>query len=101
MNKDGSLVKLPSGPADSSVAQPAETVAPEPKRRFFGIGGTTFESLAMRDFRWLFASSVSSFMAMNMQMIARVWLVLRLANDSPFAVAYITAAFAIPMLLGC
>ncbi len=93
------MVKLPSGPADSSVAQPAETVAPEPKRRFFGIGGTTFESLAMRDFRWLFASSVSSFMAMNMQMIARVWLVLRLANDSPFAVAYITAAFAIPMLL--
>ncbi|MCX8214175.1 MAG: MFS transporter, partial [SAR202 cluster bacterium] len=93
------MVKLAPGPDESSVAPPAAEFAPEPKRRFFGIGGTTFESLAMRDFRWLFASSVSSFMAMNMQMIARVWLVLRLANDSPFAVAYITAAFAIPMLL--
>jgi len=99
VNKDGSLVKLPSGPADSSVAQPAAEFAPEPNRGFFGIGGSTFESLAMRDFRWLFISSVTSFMAMNMQMITRVWLVLRLANDSPLAVVLITVSFALPMVL--
>ena len=99
MNKEGSLVKLPSGPADSSVAQPAAEFAPEPNRGFFGIGGSTFESLAMRDFRWLFISSVTSFMAMSMQMITRVWLVLRLANDSPLAVVLITVSFALPMVL--
>ena len=93
------MVKLPSGPADSSVAQPAAEFAPEPNRGFFGIGGSTFESLAMRDFRWLFISSVTSFMAMSMQMITRVWLVLRLANDSPLAVVLITVSFALPMVL--
>jgi len=35
---------------------------------------------------------------MNMQMIARVWLVLRLADDSPLAVAWVTISFALPML---
>jgi len=81
------------------VAQPAAEFAPEPNRGFFGIGGSTFESLAMRDFRWLFISSVTSFMAMSMQMITRVWLVLRLANDSPLAVVLITVSFALPMVL--
>ena len=93
------MVKLASGPADPDVAPPAAPAAPEPKSRFLGIGGSTFESLAIRDFKWLFASSVTSFMAMNMQMIARVWLVLRLSNDSPLAVAYITVSFALPMVL--
>jgi MFS family permease len=92
------LVKLASGSADTSVAPPAAPAAPEPKSRFLGIGGSTFESLAIRDFKWLFASSVTSFMAMNMQMIARVWLVLRLSNDSPLAVVFVTVSFALPMV---
>lgn len=55
--------------------------------------------MAIRDFKWLWVSSFTSFMAMNMQMIARVWLVLRLANDSPLAVAVVTVSFALPMVV--
>ncbi len=93
------MVKFASDSADTSVAPPAAPAAPEPKPRFFCIGASTFESMAIRDFRWLFASSFTSFMAMNMPMIARIWLVLRLANDSPLAVAFVTVSFALPMVL--
>ncbi len=67
-------------------------------RRFLGIGGEAFESLGIPDYRWLWMSSLGSFMGMNMQMVARVWLVLRLADDSPFAVAMVTMSFALPMM---
>ncbi len=36
-------------------------------------------------------------MAMNMGMITRSWLVLRIANDSPFALAMVMVSFAIPV----
>ncbi|MBW2609512.1 MAG: MFS transporter [Deltaproteobacteria bacterium] len=54
-------------------------------------------SLKYRDFRWLVISSFASFMAMNMQMISRGWLVLRLANDSPFALSLVMMAFSLPI----
>ena len=44
---------------------------------------------------WL--GSLGSFMAMNMQMITRGWLVLRLADDSPLALALVMMSFSIPM----
>ena len=50
------------------------------------------------DYRWMWLSSLFSMTAMNMQMIARVWLVLRLMNDSPMAVVYITMTFAVPVV---
>ena len=39
----------------------------------------------------------ASFMAMNMQMITRGWLVLRLADDSPLALTLVMMSFALPM----
>ena len=36
-------------------------------------------------------------MALGMQMMARGWLVLRLSNDSPFALSLVMIAFALPM----
>ena len=36
-------------------------------------------------------------MAMNMQMITRGWLVLRLENDSPLALVLVMVSFAAPM----
>ncbi len=57
------------------------------------------ESLQYRDFRWLWLGSFASFMAMNMQMITRGWLVLRLANDSPLALSLVMMSFAVPMTL--
>lgn len=58
---------------------------------------STFDSLQFRDFRWLFLGTFASFMAMNMQMITRGWLVLRLAHDSPLALSLVMLAFAAPV----
>ena len=58
-----------------------------------------FESLGYRDFRWMVAGSFVSFLAMNMQMITRAWLVLRLTDDSPVALAWVMASFSVPMTL--
>ena len=40
-----------------------------------------------------------SFMAMNMQMITRSWLVLRVSDDSPLALTAVTLTFALPMTI--
>ena len=50
----------------------------------------------LRDYRWLWLSTLASFMAFNMQMIARAWLVLRLREDSPLALGLVMASFALP-----
>ena len=56
-----------------------------------------FESFQYRDFRWLWLGSFANFMGLGMQMMARGWLVLRLSNDSPFALSLVMIAFALPM----
>ena len=60
-------------------------------------GSPIFETLQIRDFRWIWISSFASFMAMNMQMITRGWLVLRLQDESPLALVLVMVAFAAPM----
>ncbi len=50
-----------------------------------------------RDFRWMTVGGFVSFLAMNMQMITRGWLILRLTDDSPFALVLVMASFALPM----
>jgi predicted MFS family arabinose efflux permease len=60
---------------------------------------STLESLHFRDFRWLWLGALASFMAMNMQMIARGWLILTLTKDSPFALSLVMMAFALPMTI--
>jgi MFS family permease len=60
---------------------------------------STLESLHLSDFRWLWVGALSSFMAMNMQMIARGWLILRLSHDSPLALSLVMMAFALPMTI--
>lgn len=41
--------------------------------------------------------SLASYLGMNMEWITRGWLVLRLANDSPLALALVMVSFALPM----
>lgn len=89
------MVKLAREGGETVPAPPVETGG---ESRGLGLSASTFESLGIRDYRWLFLSSVTSFTAMNMQMIARAWLVLRLADDSPLAVAWVTISFALPMV---
>ena len=56
-----------------------------------------FHSLQYIDCRWLILGNFASFMAIGMQQLARAWLILRLTNDSPLALTFVTMAFALPM----
>ena len=47
----------------------------------------------------MWIGSLASFMALNMQMITRGWLVLRLADDSPLSLSLVMVSFAAPMTL--
>lgn len=58
-----------------------------------------FESLQFRDFRWIWLGTFASFMGMSMLIVTRGWLILRLTDDSPLALALVTMAFAAPMTL--
>ena len=55
------------------------------------------ETLAYRDFRWVFLGSFASFMAMNMHMITQSWLVVELMNDSPLALSLSIVSFTAPI----
>ena len=85
--------------AQSTIRAPASTAAerqPFAKRlRQSPIA----EILAIPDFRWIWLGSFASFTAMNMQMITRGWLVLRLENDSPSALTWAMVSFAAPMAI--
>jgi len=56
-----------------------------------------FQSFQYRDYRWLWFGTIFSFMAIGMQQITRGWLVLRLTNDSPFALSLVMMSFALPL----
>ncbi|MBN1847561.1 MAG: MFS transporter [Deltaproteobacteria bacterium] len=55
------------------------------------------QSFRYRDFRWLWLGSFASFTAVSMQQITRGWLVLKLTNDSPFALSLVMMSFAFPL----
>jgi MFS family permease len=57
-----------------------------------------FASLVSRDYRLLWIGSLGSSFAMNMQIIARGWLVYAM-TESPMKLAWVTMAFAIPMVV--
>ena len=56
-----------------------------------------FHSFQYRDFRWLWLGTATSFMALTMQQITRGWLILRLTDDSPFALSLVMVSFALPL----
>ena len=83
---------------DQRTLTTAEPTAPEEKPSLLSPARyPMFTSLAYRDFRWMFAGSFVSFMAMNMQMITRGWLILRLTDDSPLALVAVMVSFSLPM----
>ena len=56
-----------------------------------------FESFKYRNYKWLMCGTLLSFLSVAMQIICRSWLILRLSSDSPFALALVTMAFALPL----
>ncbi len=55
-------------------------------------------ALAVRNFLWLWIGSLGSSFAMNMQIIARGWLVFEL-TESPMDLAWVTMSFMVPTVL--
>ncbi|MCJ7593175.1 MAG: MFS transporter [Desulfobacterales bacterium] len=83
----------------SAPEQSSKTPSSGDKAFFTSLGRLQiFDSLQFHDFRWLWLGTFASFMAMNMQMITRGWLVLGMADDSPFALSLVMMSFALPML---
>ena len=60
---------------------------------------TTFAALAERDFAWYFAGNLAFFMATQMQFVIRGYLTFELTGSAA-AIGWVTAASALPMLLG-
>ena len=56
-------------------------------------------TLRFKDFRWLWIGSFGSFLAMNIQMITRSWLALKLTDNNPLLLATVMASFALPMTI--
>jgi len=55
-------------------------------------------SLKIPSFRWLWFGNFFSFNSMQMQMVARGWLVYAM-SDSPMALGFVSAGFGLPMLV--
>jgi MFS family permease len=71
----------PAGPQNNSYIYMFKALAP----------------LKYIDCRWLMLANFTSFMAIGMQQLTRGWLILRLTNDSPLALSFVTMSFALPM----
>ena len=98
MAQEAIRARIAASPAAPATTPPAP--APARRRRANSIlASPIFETLQIRDFRWIWIGSFISFMAMNMQMITRGWLVLRLENDSPLALVLVMVSFAAPMTI--
>ena len=90
-------VTAPPPPSNTTQAQPVAARRGNNRRVNSILASPIFETLQIPDFRWIWIGSFISFMAMNMQMITRGWLVLRLENDSPLALVLVMVSFAAPM----
>ncbi|MDH3645076.1 MAG: MFS transporter, partial [Gammaproteobacteria bacterium] len=58
----------------------------------------TFSSLVNRDFRYLWFGSMAAAFAMQMQMVARGWLIYDM-TQSPIQLAWVMMSFSLPMIL--
>ena len=57
----------------------------------------TFASLLIRDYRWLWLSSMAGFMAMQMQMVARGYLIIYELEGSAMDLVWVMVSMALPM----
>ncbi|MEE9198319.1 MAG: MFS transporter [Dehalococcoidia bacterium] len=59
----------------------------------------TFDSLRERNFRWFWLGMLGSFAAMQMQILARGWLVVDTLHGSELDLGIVASSFALPVLL--
>ena len=82
---------------DSPSSQPDKKANLSNRLKNFIYGFNALTPLQYVDCRWLMLANFVSFMAIGMQQLTRAWLILRLTNDSPLALTFVTMAFALPM----
>jgi MFS transporter, DHA1 family, staphyloferrin A biosynthesis exporter len=63
-----------------------------------GSDNSMFSSLKVRDFRYLWSGTLASSFAMNIQFVARGWLVFEMTR-SAFMLSWVMLAFALPQVL--
>lgn len=63
-----------------------------------GFRLAAFSSLRIRSFRWLWFGNFFAFNSMQMQMVARGWLVYAM-TDSPMALGIVGAGFGLPLII--
>ncbi len=61
------------------------------------LGSGIFDSLGIRDYRWLWISNLFSFAAMQMNFMTRGWLAFEITH-SPLALAVVTGSWGIPVV---
>ncbi|MBI3953704.1 MAG: MFS transporter [Chloroflexi bacterium] len=61
------------------------------------LGAAIFDSLAIRNYRWLWISNLFSFAAMQMNFMTRGWLAYEITH-SPLALALVTGAWGVPVV---
>ena len=101
----------PEVPASGAEAGDQKTMAGRPKMgpggpaMGMGPGGpgpgfklAALSSLKIPSFRWLWFGNFFSFNSMQMQMVARGWLVYTM-SDSPMALGLVSAGFGLPMII--
>ena len=79
-----------------SDASPESRAEPKPST-LSGRKGM-FQALAIRDFRLLWVSSIAASFAMQMQMVARGWLIYDM-TESPMALTWVMLSFMLPSLI--
>lgn len=75
------------------LGQPALDVTTSEQARI-----TTFTSMRNRNYRWFWLSTLGFFGGLQMQIVARGWLVYEMTG-SPLALGMVSAAFGVPLLL--
>ena len=80
-------------PADAQTDRADEELGGPSRRK----AHPAYQSFQFPDFRWLVLGTFFSFLAVSMQQITRGWLILRLTDDSPFALSLVMMSFALPL----
>ena len=80
------------------MSDPSTESSPSSQQPLLSGRKGMFQALAIRDFKLLWISSIAASFAMQMQMVARGWLIYDM-TESPMALTWVMLSFMLPSLL--
>ena len=95
MQQKEPITAKPTEISGSTRADPGRLAQKSSRLSFFG---NAFASFMYLDYRWYWYSNLAAFMAMQMQMVTRGWLIYEM-TQSPVALALVVVSFGIPMTM--